>query len=51
MRHIFLKLLGAVLVILVLAGCAGMNHSTDYNYYDDGFYHYGMGRNDGAHSY
>jgi uncharacterized protein YceK len=38
-------------VILMLSGCAGVGNypnSTDYN---DGFYHWGKGKNDWTHRY
>jgi hypothetical protein len=48
MSQIILKVLATAVLLFALSGCAGVNHSTNY---DDGFYHWGMGRNDGAHRY
>jgi hypothetical protein len=48
MRRTVLRVLGVAAVLLALCGCAGVSRSTNY---DDGFYHGGMGRNDGAHRY
>jgi hypothetical protein len=48
MRREILRVLGVVAVLFALSGCAAVSRSTDY---DDGFYHGGLGRNDGAHRY
>jgi hypothetical protein len=48
MSRIILRVLAMAVVFSALSGCTGVNHSTNY---DDGFYHGGMGRNDGAHRY
>jgi hypothetical protein len=45
------KLILVPTVILILSGCAGLGNYTDSTDYDDGFYHWGKGKNDWVHRY
>jgi uncharacterized protein YceK len=44
------KFILALAVILILSGCAGVGSYTNSTE-DDGFYHWGKGKNDWTHKY
>jgi len=49
MNKLISKFILVVTIILMLSGCAGFGHYTDTTNYDDGFYHWGKGKNDWIH--
>ena len=51
MNKNIIKFIFVLTLILLLSGCAGLSHYTDPTDYDDGFYHWGKGKNDWTRTY
>jgi uncharacterized protein YceK len=51
MNKLISKFILVLTIILILSGCAGLGNYTDSTNYDDGFYHWGKGKNDWTHRY
>jgi uncharacterized protein YceK len=51
MSKLVSKFILVLTVTLILSGCAGLGNYTDSTNYDDGFYHWGKGKNDSTHRY
>jgi uncharacterized protein YceK len=51
MNKIMKKFILLLTIILMVSGCAGPSNYTNTTDYNDGFYHWGKGKNDWAHRY
>jgi hypothetical protein len=51
MSKMMTRLILILTIILMVSGCAGLSNYNNSRDYDDGFYHWGKGKNDRGHSY